>query len=1076
VSACPECGEENPARARYCWSCGSALDVSSPLAAELRKTVTVIFCDVTGSTSLGEEQDPEHLRRVMSRYYEEARAVLERHGGRVEKFIGDAVMAVFGIPRLHEDDALRALRAAVELRDALAQLNEELERSFGVRIAVRTGVNTGEVIAGDAAGGHGFVAGDAVNVAQRLETAAAPGEILIGEPTFQLARDAIRAEAVEPLVLKGKRDPVRAYRLLDVVPGAPAHARRLDSPMVGRERELAMLQGTFARLVPERSCHLFTVLGAAGVGKSRLVGEALRELADEAIVLSGACLPYGEGITFWPVLEIVKQATGLTEEDSLPEAVAKIASALDDDSDQVVAQRVAEVIGLAETAATAEEGFWGVRRLLEGLAQRRPLIVVFDDLNWAEPNLLELIEHMAEWSRDAPILLICMARPELLELRAGWGGGKRNAATIFLEPLSQGESEALIENLVGEAALEGEVRERIREASGGNPLFVEEMVAMLIDDGLLRREDGRWIATGDLSGVRVPASIQVLLASRLDQLDGPERRVLERAAVEGNVFHSGAVEALAAPDEHESVGACLLELVRKELVRPHRAAFAEEEGFSFRHPLIREAAYAAMPKKVRAELHEGYAAWLEQRPGEYEEILGYHLEQAFRYRSELGPVSEEDQAIGVRASELLASAGRRALSRGDVPAAVDLLARALLLEPEGSGARLELLPELGAALRESGELARAEELLAEAVEAAREAGNRGVELAALIERAALLLLSDPATTDQLLEEVEAAVPSLEELGDDRVLASAWTLMGLRSGLWKGRFARGEEALQKALMHARRAGDRRQEATILGQLSFAAAMGPTPVSEAISRCQEILDEARGDRLVEAGVARYLAPLEARRRRFDEARTLAARARATYEELGMELLGQAAGTHARGDIELLAGDYEAAERELRTGSLALERMGERGYLSTVSAFLAQALYGLERFEEAGESARRSLESASEDDIWSQALSRGTLAKVLAHRGACADAERCAREAVQLVEDTDAIDLHGTALLDLAEVLLRAGHSEEGAARAEEALHLFERKENEVSADRARWLMASVAQPPRVTASEDPGDRAS
>jgi tetratricopeptide (TPR) repeat protein len=359
---------------------------------------------------------------------------------------------------------------------------------------------------------------------------------------------------------------------------------------------------------------------------------------------------------------------------------------------------------------------------------------------------------------------------------------------------------------------------------------------------------------------------------------------------------------------------------------------------------------------------------------------------------------------------------------------------------------------------------------------ARHAGNRAVELAALIERAALLLLSDPATTDQLLEEVEAAVPALEELGDERGLASAWTLIGLRSGLWKGRFARGEEALQKALVHARHAGDRRQEATILSQLCFAAAQGPTPVPQAIERCHEILEEAQGDRLVEAGVARYLAPLEARTGHFDEARRLVAKAHETYEELGMELVGQAASAHAYGDIELLAGDYEAAERALRSSSIALERMGERGYQSTVFAYLAQALYGLGRLDEAEELAGRALESASEEDIWSQAIARGPLARVLARRGELAEAETCARVAVELVEVTDALDLHGSALLDLADVLVSAGRHEEAASAVEEAVRLFERKENEVSAERARAMIPPVARSSAVTASEDRGDPAS
>ena len=1072
--SCPRCGEENPEPARFCSACGGPLAAEPGPSFEVRKTVTILFCDLTGSTSLGESQDPEQLRRVMSRYYEEARAVLERHGGQVEKFIGDAVMAVFGIPVLHEDDALRALRAALELRQAFVVLNEELDRSFGVRLGVRTGVNSGEVIAGDPSRGHAFVSGDAVNVAQRLEGAAAEGEILIGEPTYQLARDAIRAEVVEPLQLKGKLDRVRAYRLLDVTSAALPRARRFDSPMVGRDGELSLLEDAFARSVRERSCHLFTVLGSAGVGKSRLLWEALRNIGADAEVLSAACLPYGEGITFWPVREIVKQATGLTEEDEPDEALAKIVAVLaGDDSPQLVAERVADVIGVTEAVGTAEEGFWAVRRLFEAIARRKPLIVVFDDLNWSEPTLLDLIEHVAEYAHDTPILLVCLSRPELLDVRRGWSGGKKNATTIFLEPLSEREADALIDNLIGEVSLPREVRERIQSSSAGNPLFVEEMFSMLIDDGLLRSEDDHWEAVGDLSEVRVPPSIQLLLATRLDQLAAGERRVLERAAVEGNVFHLGAVEALASDEERAGVASCLAGLVRKELVRPYRATYAGEEGFSFRHPLIRDAAYDALPKLVRGDLHEGHVAWLESRAGEAEELLGYHLEQAFRYRSELGTISAHDAELGARASRLLASSGRRALARGDMSAAVELLDRALALRDEESG--LELLPELGAALRESGQLARAEEVLAAVPERARRAGKPGIALAGLVERAALLFLSDPVQTDQLLEEIEGAVAGLDELGDDRALAVAWTLIALRFGLWKGQVARGEESLNRALVHARRAGDRRQEATILGQLCFAAWAGPTPVSEGIARCQAILAESGGDSLVGASVARYLAPLEARQGRFAEARELADRARATYEEFGMPLLGQAATVLAYGDVEILAGDYEAAERELRKGWVALEEIGERGYSSSIAAFLGRALYGQGRLDEAEEIALTAQERAAADDVWSQALALGTRAKVLARRGSYAEGELLARDAVARVEATDATDLHGTALLDRATVLLLAGLDQEAASCAAGALELFERKGNEVAGGRAREALARAGGP-ATRASEDRGGRTS
>ena len=393
--------------------------------------MTVVFTDVAGFTGIGERLDPETLHRVMTRYFDAMRDVLERHGGTVEKFIGDAVMAVFGVPTLHEDDALRAVRAADEMRDRLTELNEELDREWGVQIRVRTGVNTGEVVVGDPRAGQSLVVGDAVNVAARLEQAAAQGEILLGPNTRRLVRDAVDVEATELLALKGRGEPVRAFRLRSLLPGAPAFARRLDSPMVGRDRERLLVEQALDRAVQDRTCHLFTVLGAAGVGKSRLASEVIASSSAEALVLSGRCLPYGEGITFWPVVEIVRTAAGLSEGDSPEEARHKLVSVLEGEEERdLIAERVAQVIGLAGGPGELHETWWGVRRFLETLAQRRPLIAIFDDLHWAQPALLDLVEYIAEWSRHAPILLLCLTRPELLDDRPQWGGGKVNATSI----------------------------------------------------------------------------------------------------------------------------------------------------------------------------------------------------------------------------------------------------------------------------------------------------------------------------------------------------------------------------------------------------------------------------------------------------------------------------------------------------------------------------------------------------------------------------------------------------------------------------------------------------------------------
>ena len=449
VATCPSCGQENPEGFRLCGMCGSPLAVEPERSGDVRKVVTVVFCDVAGYTAAGERLDPEALRRLQSRYFADVRAALERHGGKVEKFIGDAAMAVFGIPQVHEDDALRAVRAAADVREAVAALGLE----------GRIGVNTGEVVAG---AGDALVTGDAVNVAARLEQSAEPGEILIGEDTFRLVRDAVDAEPVEPLRLKGKQEVVAAYRLSSVGADQAGVARRLRSPLVGRRRELELLRNAFERMAGERACHLFTVLGPAGVGKSRLVAEFLDGV--DATVLRGRCLPYGEGITFWPLHEVLEKV-----------------------GDDERARPALDLLG--GTAAAPEELFLAVRRLLEALARERPLAVVFDDLQWAEPTFLDLVEHVADWSRDAPILLVCLARPELLDARRGWGGDKFNATSVLLEPLGAEESGHLLANLLGSAHLPAEASARITEAAEGNPLFVEELLAMLIDEGRLERRN-----------------------------------------------------------------------------------------------------------------------------------------------------------------------------------------------------------------------------------------------------------------------------------------------------------------------------------------------------------------------------------------------------------------------------------------------------------------------------------------------------------------------------------------------------------------------------------------------------------
>ena len=677
MSACPSCGTENAPEANFCSGCGAGLPEAVP-AREARKTVTVLFCDVTGSTELGERLDPESLRSAMERYFDRMQAVLEAHEGTVEKFIGDAIMAVFGVPRIHEDDAVRAVRAAAEMREALADLNGDLEAELGVTIVVRTGINTGEVVAGDR-GNQRLVTGDAVNTAARLEQAASPGEILIGERTFELARDAVDAEPVDSLALKGKAETVGAFRLVSVQKGVAGHERRLDAPMIGRERQLRTLLDAFEGVVADRTCHLFTVLGPAGIGKSRLTHEFGSLIVRRAALLSGRCLSYGEGITFWPISEMAIQAAGISEETPPEQARAALRTALGDapDSDAIAAQ-LADVLGIGGGGPV--EASWAIRRFLEALSLEQPVVAVIDDIHWAEPTLLDVIEHVADWSRNAPILLLCMARPELLEERPGWGGGTRNATSVHLEPLSEPEADALIESLLGHPALTPEIRERIRAAAQGNPLFVEEMLQMLLDDSVLVQKEDEWVATVDLTTVQVPPAISALLAARLDRLSPDERRVLEAASVVGEVFEPVAVRDLVDTTVAERVPEVLGTLLMKDLVRPSESRVGATEAVRFRHILLRDAAYNAIPKTERAVLHESFADRLDgthgERAAESDEFIGYHLERCHRLRTELGHRDGRVELIGRRASKHLADAGHRAFQRGDMRGAANVLGRA----------------------------------------------------------------------------------------------------------------------------------------------------------------------------------------------------------------------------------------------------------------------------------------------------------------------------------------------------------------------------------------------------------------
>jgi class 3 adenylate cyclase len=973
---CPQCGKENSEEAKFCNECAASL-VTSASPREQRKVVTVLFCDVTGSTELGEQLDPEALRTLLARYFQRMKAIVESQGGTVEKFIGDAVMAVFGVPVVHEDDALRALRAAVEMRDAFPE----------VGVQGRIGVTTGEVVTGTE---ERLATGDAVNVAARLEQAASPGEVLIGAETLRLARDAVEVEELEPLPLKGKAQTVPAFRLLAV----HEPPERLHGALfVGRQGELATFDEAWQRAQTEQRCELVTVVADAGVGKTRLATEALDRI--DAVVVRGRCLSYGEGITYLPVVEVVKQL------DALPSAAAAAAA-------------IHSLLGETEAATSAEEIAWAFRKLLEERAQTQPLVVVFEDIHWGEETFLDLIEQVALLAAGAPILLLCTARPELSDRRPTW------PVTLRLGPLGEEDIEQLIPTSVPP-----ELREKILRTAGGNPLFVTEMVAMAGE-----AEDE----------VAVPPTLRALLAARLDQLEVAERRVLECGAIEGEIFHRSAVQTLA-PEELQ-VTARLAALVRRELVSPERAQIPGDDGFRFRHVLIRDAAYSALPKAMRAELHERLAAWLERRDGdvvEPDEILGYHLAQASHYKAELG---QADLALAQRAGERLAAAGRRALWRGDERAAAGLLERALeLMRP----ARLDVVLELDLAQALYSDGPKAESIAAAAAERAGAAGDEAGEALA---RAAAAFYRSLWAPDPAIDELEAlaqtALPLLERADDHAGLVHVWWVLGMGVANFRGRWDNWAQAAEQALRHSRLAGRR---SAYLFQLDLALASGSRPTDEALQTLDALLPENP-----HPGALMTRAWLLAMLGRFEEAWPIAQEASDRLRDLAGENVLE----WMLADILTLAGDHEEAARHLQRSCELLEERGQRFFLSSFAPMLSRELCALGRHDEAEHWNEVARELGVRQNALGQAVLRQAQALVEANRGRHIEAEELAREAVAIIELTDGLNVQGNALCDLAEVLTLAGKTEEAALALEQALERYERKRNVPAAARVRDLL--------------------
>ena len=807
---------------------------------------------------------------MLQRYFEIVSAVLARHGGTVEKFAGDAVMAAFGAPVSHEDDALRAARAALDIRAGIAALNAQLLEEHGIELEVRIGFETGEVVATAADARQRLVTGEVVGIAARLEQAAGSDEIFVGELAGRLIDHAATLEPLGELSIKGRKEPVRAYRLLELADAPPAFERRLDAPLVGRKRELAALRRGLKRATDSGSVSVAVVSGPPGVGKSRLAAELARR-AKNVAALWGRCLSYGDGITYWPLREVAQQAQLGEERDA-------VLAALD-----------------ADTPPPAPEIAWIFRQFCESLAADKPLVLVFDDVQWAEPTFLELIELLADRGQGR-ILVVCLARDELFEDRPSFLEDRLNVERTVLDALSAEDTDALLDGLGG-AILESDQRARISETAEGNPFFVEQLLALAFEGGLAEQT--------------LPETVQALLAARLDRLGPGERAVLERGSIVIHGFTHDDVTTLLEPAAAPTVAAHLESLVARGFLRP-----AEENAFRFRHLIVQEAVYRSAPKRLRAELHERFADRLDQTAAdlaELDEFVGYHLERAFELRSELGEFDRRTERLAEDGGHRLGEAGIRALKRGDMPATVNLLERATSLLPR-AGLRSRLLAELSIALLASGDAEKAKLVLAEGISGAEQSRDRPSELRGRIELAYIRSDTEPGeTTDGLLDIAAEAIPVFESVEDHRSLGRAWLYVGFAEGSVRGRNEARLDAAERALGHYKRCAWPTE--TSVGEIAAALYFGPTPVDRAIERCEQLVQEEPSHAAREANINAFLSGLLAQRGDFERARAVLESTRSFFWDLGQRTSVTSCDA-MRGDIELLAGDAQAAEAILRT----------------------------------------------------------------------------------------------------------------------------------------------------------------
>lgn len=916
MSACPSCGHRNQPGAKFCSECGVALVKASPPAYEERKVVTVLFADLVGFTSRAEQLDPEDVRALLSPFYTRLRSELERFGGTVEKFIGDAVMALFGAPVTHEDDPERAVRAALAIRDWVREEGQ---------VQVRIAVNTGEaliMLGARPAEGEGMAAGDVVNTAARLQAAAPVNGVLVGERTFAATRAVIDYRGADLVAAKGKREPVAVWEAL----GARARfgvdvPLKVRAALVGRERELGGLRDALARVQAECTPQLVTLVGVPGIGKSRLVYELSQIVDADAELISwrqGRSLPYGDGISFWALAEMVKAQAGILDSDTADEAEAKLAQMAADvmrgTSDPGWVQRhLSALAGLGSGGVPAGgdsrgEVFAAWRHFFEALAERRPLVLVFEDLHWADDGLLDFVDYLAGWASGVPLLVVGTARPELLARRPGWGGGKPNALTLSLAPLSGDDTARLIGLLAGRAVLEAGQQAVLLAHAGGNPLYAEQYVQMLAEQGAAQAPP-------------LPESIQGIIGARLDLLAPPEKRLLQDAAVIGKVFWPGTVAALGGPATRGELEGYLHGLERKQFICRERASsVAGETQYAFTHVLLRDVAYGQIPRVARAGKHVEAAGWIESlgRPEDHAEMLAHHYLSAL----DLDRAANQDTAdLAPRARPALQRAGDRAFALNALTAAAGYYRAALTLWPQDARKqRANLLRLLGTVLYEAGDLEQAEAALTEGAEVSAAADLPAVQARIRVHLAEIHTLHGGPDAAALgpdaaaLAESEAAAAVLESEGDLEGLAEAWISTG-KLRFWRGESPADQEALERAIGYARQGGNHRAQMLASSWLVETFALLPVPVEAAIDRAEQLLRAAKGDPWAEGGILMPLSPVYAYAGRFADAREALACAQSVYGRSGAKL-ALAVSTIEAGHIELAAGDAAAAEHHLST----------------------------------------------------------------------------------------------------------------------------------------------------------------